>query len=236
MSDFEILNGGQLLEALERKSGCPKLPTSIEAFDRLHDGGLPRGSLVELTGPRSSGRYSIALSALAAATAAGESAAVIDLGDHFDPQQAAQAGAALERMLWLRPRKIKETLACAELVANTGFSLTVLDLPEPVRPAPSAGVWVRLRRACELQAVTILLLSAEPLAGHAADSFLRVSARGCWRPQPTTDFPMSAGDARPPASTAPNLLDGMSISLSLRRRFGAAPGSASLSLPVDGSV
>src|SRR6185295_12276610 len=112
LPDFESLNGERLLAALERKSDRPKLPTSIEALDRLHGGGLPRGSLVELSGPRSSGRYSIALSALAAATAAGEAAAVIDLGDHFDPQQAAQAGAQLERMLWLRPRKIKEAFAC----------------------------------------------------------------------------------------------------------------------------
>src|SRR5512143_1726070 len=49
-------------------------------------GGLPRGTLVEVVGRRSSGRFALALAALAAATQAGESAALVDLGDQLDPQ------------------------------------------------------------------------------------------------------------------------------------------------------
>ena len=66
------------------------LPTRVAALDRLLSGGLPRGGLVEVTGRRSCGRFSIGLSSLAATTSAGESAALVDLGGHLDPQSAEQ--------------------------------------------------------------------------------------------------------------------------------------------------
>ena len=59
------------------------LPTRIEGLDRLLGGGLPRGALVEMSGRASSGRFSVALSALAAAEtvlATGFALVVLDLG------------------------------------------------------------------------------------------------------------------------------------------------------------
>ncbi|HQR47078.1 MAG TPA: hypothetical protein PK598_13835, partial [Thermoanaerobaculia bacterium] len=90
------------------------LPTAVPPLDRLLSGGLPRGTLVEVTGRRSSGRFSLALSVLAAATGAGEAAALVDLGDHFDPQAAEAFGADLARLLWVRPRTLKEALLSTE--------------------------------------------------------------------------------------------------------------------------
>src|SRR5207253_10789505 len=55
------------------------LATSLPGLDRLLAGGLPRGGLVELTSARSSGRFSVALAALSAATSGGESAALVDV-------------------------------------------------------------------------------------------------------------------------------------------------------------
>ncbi|HVO50795.1 MAG TPA: hypothetical protein VMV60_07365, partial [Thermoanaerobaculia bacterium] len=91
----------------ERGSRRPaRLPVRVPALDRLLGGGLPRGSLVEVCragGRSSSGLFSAALSALAATTQSGEAAALVDPGDHFDPQGAADSGVDLPRLLWLRP-------------------------------------------------------------------------------------------------------------------------------------
>src|SRR5262249_32609756 len=71
-------------------------PTGFSQLDRLLAGGLPRGAVLELTGRRTSGRFSVAFAALAATTSSGEPAAFVDLGDHFDVEAAAEAGADLE--------------------------------------------------------------------------------------------------------------------------------------------
>ena len=83
----------------------------MPALDRLLDGGLPRGQLVELVGGRSSGRFSTLLAVLAAATSTGEAAALVDLGDGLDPVAALMLGTDLQRLLWLRPTTLKDALA-----------------------------------------------------------------------------------------------------------------------------
>ena len=71
-----------------RELGAPasgeRLSTAIKAIDRLLPGGLPRGRLVEIVGRRSSGRFSLVLSTLAAVTGTGDCAALVDLGDGLD--------------------------------------------------------------------------------------------------------------------------------------------------------
>jgi recombination protein RecA len=81
----------------------------IPALDALI-GGLPRGCLTEICGPASSGRTTVLLAVLAAATRRGEYCAVIDASDSLDPQSVAAAGVELDRLLWVRcgddsPRK-----------------------------------------------------------------------------------------------------------------------------------
>ncbi len=75
-------------------SGIPELDAMT--------GGLPRGCLTEICGPASSGRTSVLVAALAAATRRGEYCAVIDACDSLDPQSVADAGADLDRFLWVR--------------------------------------------------------------------------------------------------------------------------------------
>ena len=80
----------------------PEMVSSgIAALDAL-TGGLPRGCLTEICGPASSGRTTLLLSALAAATGRGECCAVVDAGDALDPQCVADAGIELDRLLWVR--------------------------------------------------------------------------------------------------------------------------------------
>ena len=86
--------------------------TGIPDLDTRLEGGFPRGHLSEVTGPRSSGRLAILVSALAGATARGETVALVDPLDMFDPVSASAAlrpfdeaqgrGIDFERMLWVR--------------------------------------------------------------------------------------------------------------------------------------
>src|SRR5579863_4728633 len=80
----------------------PEMGSSgIAALDAL-TGGLPRGCLTEICGPASSGRTTLLLAALAAATRRGEFCAVVDASDALDPYSAAEAGVELDRLLWVR--------------------------------------------------------------------------------------------------------------------------------------
>ena len=98
----------------------------------LLGGGLPRGSLVEIVGRGSCGRFATLLAALRAVTSCGEAAALVDQGEQLDPQAAAASGIDLERLLWLRPRRLTDSLAAAEMLVHTGFPLVALDLGLPI--------------------------------------------------------------------------------------------------------
>jgi recA bacterial DNA recombination protein len=159
------------------------LPTRIEGLDRLLGGGLPRGALVEMSGRASSGRFSVALSALAATTQTGETAALVDPGDHFDPQGAVAAGTELSRMLWLRPRGLKPALAAAETVLATGFALVVLDLglSRIFRRRFDDAVWLRLARRARFHDAALLVLAPYRVTGTAARVVLAAdAARAGW--------------------------------------------------------
>jgi hypothetical protein len=75
--------------------------SGIAALDALA-GGLPRGCLTEICGPASSGRTTVLLAALAAATRRGEFCVVVDATDALDPYSVAAAGVDLDRLLWVR--------------------------------------------------------------------------------------------------------------------------------------
>ena len=84
-------------------------PLDADALDRGLAGGLPRGQVSEVVGPASSGRTSVAWAALAAATRRGESVALVDTFDRFDPPTAHACGIDLSRLLWVRGQAISKT-------------------------------------------------------------------------------------------------------------------------------
>src|SRR5690349_9808875 len=86
---------------LEIRPAPEMVSSGIAALDSL-TGGLPRGCLTEIWGPASSGRTSVMLAALAAATRRGEFCALLDASDTLDPKSAATAGIDLDRFLWVR--------------------------------------------------------------------------------------------------------------------------------------
>jgi len=213
----------------ERRRGA--FPTGLAALDRLlagagvgaetrpeAEGGLPRGKLVELVGRPGSGRFTAALTALATATAAGEAAALVDLGDHLDPASAAALGADLARLLWLRPRDVGEALAAAEAVLAGGLPLVVVDLGAPPVAGgrgPEAG-WLRLARAAEAHGAALLVSAPYRVSGTAAHAVV-AAARA------VPEYAPSAA-AAPGASPSPPLLAGLTLRLRLDKHRGRREG------------
>lgn len=166
------------------------LPTGIAEIDELLNGGLPIGAITELTGPTSSGKTSIALSALALRTQNGGVCAWIDANDSLDPESAAANGVSLQHLLWVRchAKQVSNTLSQSRskgkqighwtrldqalystdlLLQSGGFSAIVLDLAdEPIefgRRIPLA-TWFRYRQASDRTRCSLIILGKTPYA------------------------------------------------------------------------
>src|SRR6266581_6730861 len=93
---------GRGLEGFQNRHAVELQPSGVGELDAVLGGGFPRGSLVELCGPASSGRTSLAFSLLAQATEQQEACAFVDVSDSLDPISLAAAGVELPRLLWIR--------------------------------------------------------------------------------------------------------------------------------------
>ncbi len=146
----------------------------VPALRLLFSNGLPRGSIAELNGPRSSGRASVCLYILAQATANGEVCAVIDTNESFCPFSAFAAGVKLDRVIWVRCQGNTEyALRITDLLLHAGgFGVVALDLCE-VKPSVLSRIplsyWYRFRRAVE-NTPAILLICADTAQAKSCNS------------------------------------------------------------------
>jgi len=153
-----------------------RFPTGLPEIDRLLAGGFPRGRLSEIAGPASSGRTSLALALLARTSGSGETCAVVDGSDGFDPASARAAGAALERVLWVRAARRHEVLRATERLLETpGFALVLLQL-ESAELRLDAAAWTRLARAAAGAGAALVVLSLERALGATAEVALEMRA------------------------------------------------------------
>ena len=97
------------LPPMDRADPSAFVPTGVEALDACLRSGMPRGHLSEIVGPRSSGRTTLALQLMAAATREGELVALIDTFDRLDVASLVAAGADLSRVLWVRGQAVSKT-------------------------------------------------------------------------------------------------------------------------------
>jgi recombination protein RecA len=154
--------------------------TGIPSLDAVV-GGLPRGAMTEICGPPCSGRTTVLLSALAARTAEGETCALIDARDSFDPAVASAAGVALQQVLWVRCQNADQALRATDLLIQAGgFGLVAVDLsdvaPKILRYVPM-NAWFRFRRAVEDTPTILMVLEQESNAKTCASLVLRLEAR-----------------------------------------------------------
>jgi recombination protein RecA len=105
------------------------IPTGSIALDvALGIGGLPRGRIVEIYGPESSGKTTVALHAVASAQAAGGVAAFIDAEHALDPDYARALGVDTDALLVSQPDTGEQALEIADMLIRSGaISVIVID-------------------------------------------------------------------------------------------------------------
>ena len=107
----------------------PVIPTGAPALDiALGVGGVPRGRVVEIYGPESSGKTTLALHIIANAQKAGGIAAFIDAEHALDPGYTRRLGVDLESLLISQPDYGEQALQIAELlVSSNAVDVIVID-------------------------------------------------------------------------------------------------------------
>ncbi len=172
--------------------------TGVADFDAL-TGGLPRGCLTEICGPASSGRTSLLLAALSAATRRQEVCALVDAGDSLDPQGAAASGVDWNKLLWVRcastsrraagktasdpwEQRMEQVLKTTDLLLQSnGFGLIAIDLSDiPLNSARRIPLtsWFRFRRAVEHTPTVLLVVEQQPIAGSCSSLLVNLAASG----------------------------------------------------------
>jgi len=107
----------------------PSIPTGALALDlALGIGGVPRGRIVEIYGPESSGKTTVALHIIAEAQKAGGLAAFIDAEHALDPTYAKAIGVDLDNLYFSQPDSGEQALEIADTLIRSGaIDVVVID-------------------------------------------------------------------------------------------------------------
>ena len=175
---------------LKIKQAPELFATGISEVDAVLGGGIPRGSITELSGTASTGKTSFGLSTIASISQSGAACAWVDVSDALSPESAAAAGVELKRLLWLRTSaerkervtdkpwsRLEQALKATDLLLQAGgFAAIVLDMSD-VLPQHTARIplatWYRFRLAAEQARTALIFLTQAPCAGSCAALVLR---------------------------------------------------------------
>ena len=122
--------GGEAVEKID------VIPTgSIGLNAALGVGGYPRGRVIEIFGPESSGKTTLTIHAIAETQKAGGIAAFIDAEHAFDPTYAKKLGVNLEELWISQPDNGEQALAIADqLISSSAVDLVVIDSVAALTP------------------------------------------------------------------------------------------------------
>ncbi len=228
----------------------PELVSSgVRELDEL-TGGLPRGCLTEVCGQNSSGRSSLLLAVLAAATRRKEACALVDASDSFDPESAASAGVDFEKLLWIRcerksystgrhrsPEKgnreiespAEQSLRVTDLLLQSGgFGLVAIDLADvPFKTARRIPLafWFRFQRAVEHTPTVLLVITPTPCAQTCAMLLLKMQSESLGKKPSTFSSQPSASPFELPSHA--EILKGFHVhSEILRSRLQRKPAKS----------
>ena len=113
----------------KRNEKIPAIPTGSLGLDiALGIGGLPRGRIVEIYGPESSGKTTLTLEVIAQCQKLGGTAAFIDAEHALDPIYAAKLGVNVDELLVSQPDTGEQALEVADImVSSGGIDILVID-------------------------------------------------------------------------------------------------------------
>lgn len=120
----------------ESRQPIEVIPTGSVALDvALGIGGLPRGRVIEIYGPESSGKTTVALHVIANAQKAGGICAFIDAEHALDPDYAARLGVDTDALLVSQPDNGEQALEIADMLVRSGaLALIVIDSVAALTP------------------------------------------------------------------------------------------------------
>jgi recombination protein RecA len=111
------------------------IPSGLAQLDAALGGGFPRGRIVEIFGPPSSGKTALALQAVAHAQQCGWGAAWIDADHTFDAAFAAAQGVQLEKLAVAEPDSAEQAMEMARrLTASSAIDVLVIDSAAALTP------------------------------------------------------------------------------------------------------
>lgn len=111
-----------------QKTVVETIPTGSLSLDIALGGGLPKGRIIEIYGPESSGKTTLALHAIASVQKNGGTAAFIDAEHALDPAYAKRIGVDIDNLLISQPDNGEQALEIAEtLVRSNAVDLVVVD-------------------------------------------------------------------------------------------------------------
>jgi len=228
-----LVKGGA--SRLAGSAAAPHIPTGFPALDRaLTIGGLPKGQVCELVGPATSGKTTLALKFLVQAQAGGGQVGYLDQALYFDPDYAHRCGLDLSRLLVGRPQDVREMLAMAEALANSGglaalvFDALDFTWTDPQAASLLTATFSRLLAALARSGTVLLVLHESPNGGSPrSEAVSAVAHVAAVRLQVIRErWIYQGGDIR-----------GYQARVEvLKNRFGPAGRSASLSIEFNGTV
>jgi len=127
--DRQFGKGSAMRLGEQKRVAVEAIPTGSISLDiALGIGGLPRGRIVEIYGPESSGKTTVALHAVANAQRAGGTAAFVDAEHALDPEYAKKLGVDTDNLIVSQPDTGEQALEIADiLVRSGGVDILVID-------------------------------------------------------------------------------------------------------------
>lgn len=119
--DSSIMNLG------ESPMKIPRLKTGFVGLDRALGGGMPRGRVIEIFGPESSGKTTLCQHIISAAQKEGGNCAIIDMEHSLDPRYAEVCGVDLKSIWYAQPNSGEEALEIAEDLVEGNFPVVMVD-------------------------------------------------------------------------------------------------------------
>ncbi|MET9229764.1 recombinase RecA [Lentzea sp. NPDC003310] len=138
--DKQFGKGSVMRLGEEGRAPIEVIPTGAIALDvALGIGGLPKGRVVEIYGPESSGKTTVALHAVANAQKAGGIAAFIDAEHALDPEYAKRLGVDTDALLVSQPDTGEQALEIADMLVRSG-ALDILVIDSVAALVPRAEI------------------------------------------------------------------------------------------------